>query len=542
MTATSAVADVAASAPGLQRADTEGELIPQPAIAAGLATLIAVAGLQLPTPADWMASWRGVADLAVSLWLLAFFVTLPALWLMEAVLLRWRGVGGPPGGVRNQFAGVHRRPAAYPGGSDPSHTSLAALGTQQDYRPAPSRRLRAAWPAVLLLVCAFELALHHGERNPFVATSRPDAGVEAWTTADGYALLLDGQIAQGDGAFLLPMLELFLGEKPPSASEFDRRAGHVYLVSLLTTPFGAYWAFAGLNLLCWWAASVAIWWLGERRWPGTLTPWVGSLLTATGHGFVFMAAAPQAHAPAFAAFALLLALIERLGILVGGGSLTSWARLGWAVGASGLIYLVHLPALLLLWLGGAARARIAGLLIASAAAIVVVLAWERLGGAVLGLKFSGGNNDLAGEALGGWLHAGRNGAAHLVGQLRASSLRGLLGGAFWYPWWAFAALGWWASNAANRRWTLTVIVAGALPAIAFTTRFNLPRVAYFMFPAIYLLCGAGATAVCRAAPSRAAGRVAVAGLVAALVVLTNADVFGYQQLYLWFHYSQGNQW
>ena len=517
VTATSAVATTAASGPGAEgvtgrrnlRTVTEGDVLPQAALAAGVATLLAVAGLQFPIPAEWMATWRGVSDLAASLWLLGFFVALPAIWVVGAVIGRWRA-----GGVGGVSAGAHSGRGA---------------------------RLGYGWPVALLLVCALELALHNGERNPFVATSRPDAGVETWTTADGYAMLLDGQIAQGDGHFLLAQLRLFLGDAPPEGSEFDRRAGHVYLVSLLNAPLGAYWAFAGLNMLAWWAASLAVWWLGAQRWPGTLTPWIASLLTATGHGFIFMAAAPQAHAVAFGAFALLLALIDRSGVQTG-GSVATWARLGWTIGAAGLVYLVHLPALVALWLLGAARARLSGLLMATGVALAVVLSWEAVGGRALGLTFSGGNNDLAGEAARGWMNVATRSASHLVGQLSASSIRGLFGGAYWYPWWALAVAGWWVSGGENRRWTLAVLVAVALPAIAFTTRFNLPRVAYFTFPAVYLLCGAALSAALRAAPTRIAGWAVLALAMAGLVSLSNADLVGLQQLYLWFHYSQGNQW
>src|SRR5688572_30594804 len=89
---------------------------------------------------------------------------LPQAALAAAVMTRWRG-----------RADLHPR-------------SGPLLGGEGDREAAG--RLGWRWPAVLLLVCALELALHNGERNPFVATSRPDAGVETWTTADGYAMLL----------------------------------------------------------------------------------------------------------------------------------------------------------------------------------------------------------------------------------------------------------------------------------------------------------------------------------------------------------------
>ncbi len=587
VTAVSAEATAAASAPGLQpvaardvspglaaggvplgeapvdsagsRADvsyTEPQLIPQTGAhgaqatdgdarragrfspelsAAALATLVALAGLQFPSPGDWMATWGGVLELGASLWIVGFVGTLPALWVVEGGMAGWmsrrRGVDVPANPV-------YQTPGPFPKGKG-SETAPAAVT-----RARRGARATAAWAALLLAICVVELLLHEGERNPFVATSRPESGVVDWTVADGYATLLDGHIAQGDGLFLLPMLGLFLGDRPPEPSEFDRRAGHVFLVSLLARPVGAYWAFAVVNLLSWWAASLSVWWLARRRWPGSPVPWIAGLLTATGQGFIFMSTAPQAHAAAFAAFALVLALADRLRLWRREAGLSAWLRLGWAAGAAGLIYLVYLPCLLFFWLYGVARGRLAGLVLATAATLGIVVTWERLAAALLGLSFSGGNNDLAGEALGGWVNLARASAAHVVGQLHHSSVRGLMVGAFYYPWWVLAAFGLAVSTRDARRWGLAVMLATALPAVAFTTRFNLPRVAYFMYPALYPLAAAGivwlAGQVCRRSP---AGRwVVVVALTGGLVALTNLDVVGLQHLALWFHHSKGREW
>jgi hypothetical protein len=507
--------------------------------AAALATLVALAGLQFPSPGDWMATWRGVLELGASLWIVGFIASLPALWVLEAAavrLARWRRRDLPPPGsgpLRSADS------PALPGGK-------GNVAAPADAAAAASLSIRktAAWAAVLLAVCLAELLLHEGERNPFVATSRPESGVVDWTVADGYATLLDGRIAQGDGLFLLPLLRLFLGERPPEPSEFDRRAGHVFLVSLLAKPLGAYWAFAAVNLLSWWLASLAVWWLARRRWPGTPVPSIAGLLTATGQGFIFMSTAPQAHAAAFAAFALVLALTEALRLWRPDAPLRAWLRAGWAAGAAGLIYLVYLPCLLYFWLFGLARGRLSGLAVASLAALTVVLGWERFASGLLGLSFSGGNNDLAGEALGGWVNLSRASAAHVVGQLHGSSVRGLLVGAFYYPWWLLAVCGLAVSTAEARRWALAVMLAAALPAVAFTTRFNLPRVAYFMYPALYPLAAAGIVWLAGTIGGRSAVTrwVVMAALTGGLVALTNLDVVGVQRLALWFHHSAGREW
>jgi hypothetical protein len=510
-------------------------------IAATGATALAPLALLLPPDTTWLQTWHDLLDLLCSVWLALFLALLVAQWLRLA---------------------VRQRPAS----------AVTALRPDPDRLPAAtSRKAGAAWAGMLLAICLLELLAHSGSRNPFLATSRPASGIERWTNADGYATLLDGVLAQGDGLFLLPMLKLFLGEAPPSPSDFDRRAGHVYLVSLLQRPLGTYWAFAAVNLLAWWLAALAIWWLGRQRWPNSRVPWIASLLAATGQGFIFMAGAPQAHVPAFAAFALVLALCDRLHLWEPGSRLSDWMRAGWAIGVAGLIYLVHLPCLLFLWLYGARRAQWLGLLAASVTALAIILGWQLYASVLLGLRFAGGNNDLSAEALAGWWRFARAGPVAVIDQLHQGSLRGLFVAAFYYPWWLLALLGFVGSSRESREWALAVVVAGALPAMAFTTRFQLPRLAYFLYPAVYLLAARGIEVLASAAqrltaspviparpppaipavpavPVRPATRpaaptlIVLALLVALLVALANADLSGVQQLNLWFHYSQGNLW
>jgi hypothetical protein len=455
--------------------------------------------------ADWTGTWRGLADVGASVVLATVCIALAAAWAIQAVT----------GALDAESVPINPR-----------------------YRTARRDGWRQAWPVLLLVVCTVEAALHVGEHNPFVATSRPTANVETWTTADGYAMLLDGNIAQADGALLLQMLNAFLGAGAWGPSELDRRAGHVWLVSLLVPALGGYWSFVAINVLAWWGAALAVLWLGRKRWPGNWTGEIGSLLTATGVGFIFMSGAPQAQAVAYGAFALVLALFDRLATRGERDALRRWAALGWAAGAGGLLYLVHIPSILFAWLYGwsrGTRRRLAGPLVATAVALGIVMMWERLGTSLLGLTFTGGNNDLAGEALRGWASVLRAGPGGLVGYFHEASFRGLLVSAFYYPWLVLAAVGLVASGRNNRRWALAVIVCAALPALAFSTRFQLPRLVYFMFPAVYLLAARGIEGLGR----RALG---IALLVAALITLSNADLVGIDQLFKWFHYSQGNTW
>src|SRR5262245_49372830 len=60
--------------------------ISPPLLAAALATGGSALGLQLTGPVEWTDSWRNLADLYLSLWLLLFVLALAALWALAAAL------------------------------------------------------------------------------------------------------------------------------------------------------------------------------------------------------------------------------------------------------------------------------------------------------------------------------------------------------------------------------------------------------------------------------------------------------------------------
>jgi hypothetical protein len=91
-----------------------------------------------------------------------------------------------------------------------------------------------------------------------------------------------------------------------------------------------------------------------------------------------------------------------------------------------------------------------------------------------------------------------------------------------------------------------VAVAGLAPALVFTTRFQLPRVAYFAYPAISLLAAAAIAALSSEAGRRFGAWVGflVTGLLlAGLATVTNLDVLtGSLRFAVDFHYAPGSEW
>ena len=491
-------------------------------LAIGISVLLIYA---LPI-ADYLADWGALADIATGL-----TVSLSFLFIA----------------ISSGFSSLKTSQASPPSTVTDANPEKGSPG---NVTPLTVLILLAA-----LGLCSLEWYLHRDDRNPFLASSRPEANEDTWLTADGYAMLLDGHIAQNDGTFLLPMLRMFTGDAPPEPSEMDRRAGHLYLVALLEKPFGTYWAFAVANLVAWCIAALSIWWLGCRYWPGTSVGLVGSVLVASSQGFIFMGTAPQGHAVAYGAFALLLVVHATLFDGRQPGTIRNAVRLGWATGAGGLIYFVHVPFLLFVWLASPIRTHWRGMAFVTLVTIVLLTCWELIGSS-LGLSFSGGNNDLSREAIVNWMSLLRGGLQNIASWGHFSSPRGVLVGAFWYPWWILAAIGWWKSPRIARNWAMVVLIAAFAPALLFTTRFQLPRVAFFAYPGMLLLASVGIDEIAklgsrivssfasRSAPVRREAYIAtVISILVALATITNRDLItGSLRFAVNFHYALGTEW
>jgi hypothetical protein len=223
--------------------------------------------------------------------------------------------------------------------------------------------------------------------------------------------------------------------------------------------------------------------------------------------------------------------------------------MGWSAGVASTVYFTHLSVIAFWWIYGLRRVPWRSLLAATGLALGTGLLWEAYGHAVAGLAFATDNSSLVGTAARRWM--GFIGApwAELIAFLRASNVSGTVLGAFPLPWWLFAGAGFLASSREDREWALAIIVAGLVPAIAMLAILPLPRVAYFMFPAVSFLAARGALTVAAGAtrwlPGPTAGK-AAAGVAAAclglLALQGNADLFGYQAWNAQFHHALRLGW
>ncbi len=430
------------------------------------------------------------------------------------------------------------------------------------------RRFHALWLLVLAAVCALELVTHSGARNPFLVSSRPASSVSELLPGDGYVTWVGTVPVLHDANGILTLTAMFLGSRGPEGSGIlDRRAAYAYLSSLVVPWAGPYTGFLLLNWLFWWAAAAACFWFVRRRWGDVRLACATSFLVAAGNGFIFMAGVPMSYLAAYATFFLVLALSEWLGAFDERAGVRGWLLLGWAAGVASTIYFAHIPLLLFWWVYGLRRVPWRYLLAASVVTLAISATWEVYGQSVVGLGFTTDNSSAVGSSIAAWLTNLRRPPSDVLTYLRggpvagAAAIRGTLASAFPYPWWALAAIGFLASPPRDRSWALAFFMAGLLPAIVILSLIPLPRAAFYMYPAVYVMAARGALTLgdlvvrcLRLATSpdpEGVGRparihpVSLAVTVAALasvVFTSNLDLLGDTLLITRFHESMGASW
>lgn len=422
-------------------------------------------------------------------------------------------------------------------------------------RTLPVARLSGRpWLLALALLCAAQLVSHSGSRNGFLESSRPLYSADDTLPANGYVSWVGAVPVLHDADGVLTITAFLLGGRvPENTGILDRRAAYAYLASLTIPWVGAYGGFLLLNLLFWWSAAASAYWIVRRRWRDEPLALATSFLVAAGNGFLFMAGVPMSYLAAYASAMLLLALGEWLQ----GFShprLGAWMVLGWGGGVAATIYFTHFVLLAFWWLYGLRRVPLAYLLVATSLTLGIAALWEAYGTALAGLAFTTDNSGLIGDSLSRWLSHLRAPFPELLTYFRggpiagAAATRATLAGAFPPLWWALAAIGLLASDREDREWVLAVALAALLPTLILLSLLPLPRLAYYMFPAMSLMAARGALLLGRIAHAVAAPFLAprltplaapatVLLALGALALLSNLDLLGFQHLNVQFHFS-----
>ena len=193
----------------------------------------------------------------------------------------------------------------------------------------------------------------------------------------------------------------------------------------------------------------------------------------------------------FTSVAMILAFVEWSGLLRPPFRWREWLHTGWLIAAVSLLYPVYLGLLAFLWLHGLRRAPFMRLLGLSAVTLVLAQAWPLIGATVVELEFDTANSALLAAALNSWWSALLNGLSAFLNTLRLVASAGTLYAAFPGVLLLAAAYGYLVGGQRIRHWARSLCLAMLIPSLLFTILFEIPRTAFFAYPAIYLLAAAG---------------------------------------------------
>ena len=364
---------------------------------------------------------------------------------------------------------------------------------------------------------------------------------QTFTTADGYVLFWDGTPVNGDATSFLALTRFLQGQQGPEGTGiYDLRAGYAYIGALASLLLGHYQSFVALNALAWLGAALSMYWLGGRLLGSRLAAWTAGTLTATGQGFSFMVGTPVSTLWGFASVAMILAFVEWSGLLRPPFRWREWLHTGWLIAAVSLLYPVYLGLLAFLWLHGLRRAPFMRLLGLSAVTLVLAQAWPLIGATVVGLEFGTTNSALLAEALHLWWSALLHGLRDFLRTVRLVASAGTLYAAFPGVLLLAAMYGYLVGGQRIRHWARSLCLAMLIPSLLFTILFEIPRTAFFAYPAIYLLAAAGLVQVAQATANWCSRGVpsAVAVMLGLLLLATPSVValVGYGEFDNNFHY------
>jgi hypothetical protein len=285
---------------------------------------VTVAALTFAFAAVTLPAYRQFPLVAPQGWLSPLIVALLFAVVGSSVLI---ALGAALSGV----AGGHSYTGAFGQAGGVRGPNVPAVATRAaSVRVHPSRLVIRGQHVVRVLLVGLvlvETLSHTGERSGWWATGLPRAERDT-STADGNGFWLDGVPQMEDSRFFVTAVA--------AVSEEDRldeidgwvrsgRTGYVALVALLarvTAAFGGvYPAVLAVGVVFWALAVLAMDDLGRRatgsRWGGLFA----GALTATGIGFTFTIGQMMPTAAAYGGVAIVVWLLERLGVFSAGGRL-----------------------------------------------------------------------------------------------------------------------------------------------------------------------------------------------------------------------------
>ncbi len=395
--------------------------------------------------------------------------------------------------------------------------------------------------ALVALLCTTETAVRLGADSPFLKYTRPTYGMGYfWDTPRGWEAFLDRVPINRDGLGFVAIAG-FLRDDPSlswqmAANPYTRLAGYSLVGVSLTPLLPQYASFVVVNALAWIAGALATYALAVRRTRSELVGVAAAALAATAPAFSALVGQPLPYVASYGLFAVGLWYCERVRLFSRVTPRSTVGLAGLVVGTTLLFYdLYMLPAFVVFY--GLRRMPLQRLALFLAGAAVPRAAWSVYWRA-FDLPSSSLNSNQPVQALQGWLAGLRGGSLQdLVLSYGALGAHVLLNVAAVFLLLPLLLAAWELVHrlrAPDADWYLALLLAGFAPAAFMVSIWpHIPRWYAYGYPAVYILCAAGAVriacAVARTSRPWLSPALATALVLLPLVVLANADLLGYSK-------------
>lgn len=346
--------------------------------------------------------------------------------------------------------------------------------------------------------------------------------------------------------------EVFMGTPHPINGMLIRRPFPYYVSSQFSYFINPYYVMLALNIAMWlWAVLAMREYVAAHFDNGTAA--LTALLTASGPGFIMYVAQPQTYLWGYCAVALVIWAHWR----ICGRADAKWRDYVLFGGLLALSFLTYDVFVLLLYLAGYEllfKKSLRKIAVSAALALAIYAAFGLLTSRMRSFVHDPANADYLRVSLSNTIAAlhtnplSLNMYSNVYTGLLANYAWNLSNAVFVFPLLAALAGLFLVNNSVKLKlagllflpsFAAAVLLFVGRPHLGSTYLSTLPRFCYIGFPAVYVLCGIALWKTARAAGSRlryGAAAVLICG-VAAHLVLTNVDVFGYPWLYYLFYYE-----
>lgn len=401
---------------------------------------------------------------------------------------------------------------------------------------------------LLILVSAW---MHLSFRSPYTYTTHYEEAPKNQKWYVNYLFPNQQGAVNADYPIFRELDELFMGHPVPTILYLLRRSFIHYVTGQWSYFISPFYVFLVFNIGFWLAACACMYGYA-RSFFSREVAWYATFLTACGSGFIYFVGQPMSYLPGYACVIVLLYLFERFFVQ----TRATWHKFilfGCIAGLLSMVYDILPWYVFYVAYAIIRRVSLKGTILSLAIAVLIYAAFIYMMTKKLGFQATDDNTKFISQAAANLIALLKNRNFNQFYILSLSFFRKFLGhiaNATLFVPAVLAIVGTFTLRQRKFAFAGMLLLIPPMMGIAFLHFGNvwiadLPRLAYVVYPCIYLLA-ANALMEIRTVLARLKypkiGIISVASLLLISLVSTNIDVFGHPVIYIMFYFQECGPW